>query len=689
VLPSGATAEDADALLPVDCLLPGQIRKLGSRTTYLTPRRPLKTTATDCELRGGEYVDYDRASYETALRVWLPDAQAGDARAQNYVGEIYEKGLGVAPDPAAAALWYRRAAEQGLAAAMLNLGQLHELGAGVALDPELAVSWYRRAAEAGAPGVVFVAAAAPDAGETDALRAELASQRATLAALRDERDALQRTLSARTQALDAAQSDVLARRQELDAARAALGAERARLDAERAALERERGGDDTARAEVERARAALAEREREVAALESSVRDEQLAARRERESLAATQQELAGKQAAVDAAARELERERAKLATEAAAQPAPAPEVPVAGPSIELIEPPLGPATRGVAIVESLRGDRMIVGRVSAPAGLLALTLNGSPLAADERGLFRATVQVPASGMEVALGVVDRQGKRGERRVRLAPSVPRAAAPARPEPPKVSFGRFHALVIGNDGYRRLPRLSTAEADARAIGEVLRARYGFVVRTLIDADRYAILSALNELRAQLAETDNLLVYYAGHGELDEVNARGHWLPVDAEPDSSANWISNVAISDVLNAMSARRVLVIADSCYSGTLTRSSLASLDAGASDEARAAWLRALASKRSRTALTSGGLAPVLDGGGAGHSVFANALIDALQRNGEVLEGQRLHQAVAARVAYAAENLQFEQAPQYAPIKFAGHEAGDFVFVPSTEGAGR
>jgi hypothetical protein len=79
----------------------------------------------------------------------------------------------------------------------------------------------------------------------------------------------------------------------------------------------------------------------------------------------------------------------------------------------------------------------------------------------------------------------------------------------------------------------------------------------------------------------------------------------------------------------------------------------------------------------------------VLDGGGAGHSVFANALIDALQRNGEVLEGQRLHQAVAARVAYAAENLQFEQAPQYAPIKFAGHEAGDFVFVPSTEGAGR
>jgi hypothetical protein len=41
-----------------------------------------------------------------------------------------------------------------------------------------------------------------------------------------------------------------------------------------------------------------------------------------------------------------------------------------------------------------------------------------------------------------------------------------------------------------------------------------------------------------------------------------------------------------------------------------------------------------------------------------------------------------LFQALAARVAYAAENLRFEQAPQYAPIKFAGHESGDFVLVP-------
>jgi hypothetical protein len=89
-----------------------------------------------------------------------------------------------------------------------------------------------------------------------------------------------------------------------------------------------------------------------------------------------------------------------------------------------------------------------------------------------------------------------------------------------------------------------------------------------------------------------------------------------------------------------------------------------------------------MASKRSRTVLTSGGLAPVLDAGGGKHSVFAKALLDVLEANGEVLEAQRLYREVSARVALAAERFRFEQVPEYAPIQHAGHEAGDFFFVP-------
>ena len=77
--------ENADQLLVVDCLLPPQVRKLGSNFSYAAARRPVKTSAAECEIRGGEYVAYDRADYRTALKVWLPQAEAGDPQAQNYV----------------------------------------------------------------------------------------------------------------------------------------------------------------------------------------------------------------------------------------------------------------------------------------------------------------------------------------------------------------------------------------------------------------------------------------------------------------------------------------------------------------------------------------------------------------------------------------------------------------------------
>ena len=52
-------------------------------------------------------------------------------------------------DPAKAAEWYRRAAEQGATIAQLRLGCLYLGGEGVPRDPEAGVEWLRRAAEAG------------------------------------------------------------------------------------------------------------------------------------------------------------------------------------------------------------------------------------------------------------------------------------------------------------------------------------------------------------------------------------------------------------------------------------------------------------------------------------------------------------------------------------------------------------
>src|SRR3954469_5505377 len=92
----------------VDCLLPGQVRNLGN-STYITPRRPVHTTVSDCRIRGGEYVAFDRANLKTALKVWMEAAEAGDVEAQNNVGEIYERGLGTEPNYEAAVIWYQKA----------------------------------------------------------------------------------------------------------------------------------------------------------------------------------------------------------------------------------------------------------------------------------------------------------------------------------------------------------------------------------------------------------------------------------------------------------------------------------------------------------------------------------------------------------------------------------------------------
>ena len=143
---SAPLSRDADSLLIVDCLLPGQLRRLGQSMSYLSPRRPVKVPTSECEIRGGEYVAYDRANFSTSLKIWLPKAESGDPEAQTYVGEIFEKGLGLPADPLVAASWYQKASDQGFSRARVNLGYLYESGLGVPQDLVKAMYFYRLAA---------------------------------------------------------------------------------------------------------------------------------------------------------------------------------------------------------------------------------------------------------------------------------------------------------------------------------------------------------------------------------------------------------------------------------------------------------------------------------------------------------------------------------------------------------------
>lgn len=58
-------------------------------------------------------VAHERGDYATALRLWRPLAEQGDALIQNLLGNMYRAGEGVPQDYAKAARWHRKAAEQG------------------------------------------------------------------------------------------------------------------------------------------------------------------------------------------------------------------------------------------------------------------------------------------------------------------------------------------------------------------------------------------------------------------------------------------------------------------------------------------------------------------------------------------------------------------------------------------------
>jgi TPR repeat protein len=101
----------------------------------------------------GPYEDgiaaYNRGSFDTAVKLWTPLAEQGDADAQNAIGVMYYFGQSVSQDYAEAAKWYRRAAEQGLAFAQGNLGAMYAKGYGVPQNFVLAYMWLDLAAADG------------------------------------------------------------------------------------------------------------------------------------------------------------------------------------------------------------------------------------------------------------------------------------------------------------------------------------------------------------------------------------------------------------------------------------------------------------------------------------------------------------------------------------------------------------
>lgn len=502
---AGVQAPNGADLYIVDCLLPGQMRQLGN-ASYMTPRRPILTTAADCRIRGGEYVSYDRANYKTALQVWLPTAEAGDAEAQTNVGEIFERGLGGEPNYAAAIIWYQKAADQGNARAQFNLGTLYEQGTGVPKDKMIALNWYRKAW--GLPQDNLIYQSAADSAQKD-LRAQLQK---TL----DEKSAQVNLLNNQIKTLEA--------NNKKNANDAAKQAELAQLKTWASGLDNER-----------------------------------LQAKNEINKLA------------------------------------------------QVREP-----------------------------------------------------QINKDAVTAAVGT--------------APDIKKGS---------LQFGKYYALIIANQQYDHIESLKTPHADAKRAKQILEEKYGFQVTMVLDGNNSTVMRAINDMDAQLGESDNLLIFYAGHGSRVQAGGieTGYWLPSNATPPPDDTfWVSNEFVNRHLAHLKAKRVLVVADSCYAGLLSTEP-GYLFMGDKQKFSDDYIRYKLPKKSRLLLSSGGDLPVLDNAGEGHSVFARAFLDALDSSKGVLSGPELFLKIKDQVSEKAKSINFVQLPEFKAIKGTGHEVGDFFFV--------
>ena len=253
----------------------------------------------------------------------------------------------------------------------------------------------------------------------------------------------------------------------------------------------------------------------------------------------------------------------------------------------------------------------------------------------------------------------------------------------------IEFGRYFALIIGLQSYHYWESLESPHQDARRLGEILSQQYGFDTTLVLDASKNQLMAAIDDLRKKVSANDNVLIYFAGHGQLlrpDEVDERsgfGYWLPVNAELNGTTYWIPNSAVSELMALARARSVLVVADSCYGGAMSTDPSSMLVAGGTSLSEGLIELGL-SRPARFVLSSGGLSPVFDRVSGEHSVFARSLIEVLESNQRILREQDLYREVAGRVEELTNRLGVEQAPELRPIRQAGHAAGSFFFVPRT-----
>ncbi len=233
-----------------------------------------------------------------------------------------------------------------------------------------------------------------------------------------------------------------------------------------------------------------------------------------------------------------------------------------------------------------------------------------------------------------------------------------------------------AFLIGVNEYQHWPKLTTAVRDVRVVRELLISKYGFREINIVElyneqATRQTIIDSLTSFARKLGPSDNLFVYYAGHGEYDETLRMGYWIPTEAGYEVSS-YLENAVLQNYIAAIPVQHIFVVVDACYSGTL----FAERGRGI-PPTHERYFQEVNKRKSRQVLTSGGREPVTDVGFDNHSIFAYYFLKALRENTQkYVTANSIFEEIKIPVANNS-----DQTPICKHLKNTGDEGGEFIFV--------
>lgn len=204
-------------------------------------------------------------------------------------------------------------------------------------------------------------------------------------------------------------------------------------------------------------------------------------------------------------------------------------------------------------------------------------------------------------------------------------------------------GRKVALLSGCSSFEAgeyWEYLPNARRDAEAIAAVLHDLYGYDTIVLRDALREELESALLSLSRTLGPNDQLLLYFAGHGDYDSALLDDGFLvcrnSLSPEQDPMRNsYFAYSRLERYINRLPSRQIMMVLDLCFGAsfdnTLSRCKETKAYAAEPD---GSFLMAKSRFRTRLFLSSGAFRKVPDGFSGSHSPFALRMLEALRGKG-------------------------------------------------------